>query len=108
MGKERSDADKRNAERRAQAEEMQRKVSPSPFVTALSSLPSRFRPVLALRAGAIVIFHNVTPLNLPSFFSQMADHLKNSKASLQRLLEEYWALRKRTSECLIKQNGKEH
>ena len=32
MGKERSEADKRNAERRAQAEEMQRKVSPSCFV----------------------------------------------------------------------------
>ena len=38
MGKERSEADKRIAERRAQAEELQRQVSPFPDIAA--SLPS--------------------------------------------------------------------
>ncbi|KAH8988370.1 Nuf2 family-domain-containing protein [Lactarius akahatsu] len=52
MGKERSEADKRTAELRAQADEVQRK---------------------------------------------MVDHLKRSKAALQKLLDEYWALRKRTN-----------
>ena len=34
MGKERSEADKRITERRAQAEELQRQVSPSPDIAA--------------------------------------------------------------------------
>ncbi|KAI9450939.1 Nuf2 family-domain-containing protein [Lactarius psammicola] len=51
MGKERAEADKRTAELRAQAEEVQRGLT---------------------------------------------DHLKRSKAALQTLLDEYWALRKKT------------
>ena len=31
----------------------------------------------------------------------MVDHLKRSKAALQKLLDEYWALRRKTCECLL-------
>jgi hypothetical protein len=37
----------------------------------------------------------------------MADHLKRSKAALQKLLDEYWALRKKTCECPFVQKKQE-
>ena len=96
MGKERSEADKRIAERRAQAEELQRLVSPIP-----ASLPSLVVPFYSSShcEQRAVISMNITE-RFP-FFSQMTDHLKRSKVALQKLLDEYWALRRKTCECFF-------
>jgi kinetochore protein Nuf2 len=73
MAIERRDTDKHNEELRAEADEIERKVS--------RDLP--YSPNVHLR--------NIT-------LAQMADHLKRSEAELGELLAEYWALRNRTCE----------
>jgi hypothetical protein len=75
MNIERRDTDKHNEELRAEADEIERKVSTS---CDLSHPPN-------------VHLRNVTP-------AQMADHLKHSEVELGELLTEYWALRNRTCE----------
>ena len=74
MAIERRDTDKHNEELRAEADEIERKVSRD-----LSHPPN-----VHLRS-------NIT-------LAQMADHLKRSEAELGELLAEYWALRNRTCE----------
>jgi kinetochore protein Nuf2 len=71
MAIERRDTDKHNEELRAEADEVERKVSRD-----LSHPPMSTNIMLA----------------------QMADHLKRSEAELGELLAEYWALRNRTCE----------
>ncbi len=100
MGKERSEADKRTAEHRAQADEVQRKVSP-PLRAVPFCSGSHFERV----PPSSIIIHNMTSLNIP-FISQMADHLMRSKVGLQKLLEEYWILRKRANGCLFPKRNK--
>jgi len=73
MAIERRDTDKHNEELRAEADEVERKVSRD-----LSRPPN-------------VHLRNIT-------LAQMADHLKRSEAELGELLGEYWALRNRTCE----------
>ena len=73
MAIERRDTDKHNEELRAEADEIERKVSRD------LSHPSN------------VHLRNIT-------LTQMADHLKRSEAELGELLAEYWALRNRTCE----------
>jgi kinetochore protein Nuf2 len=73
MAIERRDTDKHNEELRAEADEIERKVSRD-----LSHPPN-------------VRLRNIT-------LAQMADHLKRSEAELGELLAEYWALRNRTCE----------
>ena len=73
MAIERRDTDKHNEELRAEADEVDRKVSRD-----LS------HPPMSTNA-------NIT-------LAQMADHLKRSEAELGELLAEYWALRNRTCE----------
>ncbi len=69
MGKERSEADKRTTELRAQADEVQLKVSPSPDV---ASSPLAVPFCSSSRCERVpstpIIIHNVTSLNLPLFF----------------------------------------
>src|SRR6266702_6606295 len=105
MGKERSEADKRTAEHRAQADEVQRKVSP-PLRAVPFCASSHFERVHFERVPpSSIIIHNMTSLNIP-FISQMADHLMRSKVGLQKLLEEYWILRKRANGCLFPKRKK--
>jgi hypothetical protein len=73
MAMERRDTDKHNEELRAEADEVERKVSP--------------RRALHLRI--VTSTRSLT-------FVQMADHLKRSEAELSELLAGYWALRNRT------------
>lgn len=73
MAIERRDTDKHNEELRAEADEIERKVSRD-----LSHPPD-------------VHIRSMT-------LAQMADHLKRSEAELGELLAEYWALRNRTCE----------
>jgi kinetochore protein Nuf2 len=73
MAIERRDTDKHNEELRAEADEIERKVS-----RYLSRPPN-------------IHLRNIT-------LAQMADHIKRSEAELGELLAEYWALRNRTCE----------
>ncbi len=82
MAIERRDTDKHNEELRAEADDIERKVSPLICLFFFTS--------------QCPLVEHIGVNLFPSSLAQMADHLKRSEAELSELLAEYWALRNRT------------